>query len=416
MAEYYSLYQLNEYLKRVIALNFADPLWIVCEIAQINEVRGNYYLDLIQKKEEADEIIAQSRATIWYKQGLFLRRKLGDWMHEILQEGMEIKCKVEVEFSERFGLNLKIVDMDPSYTLGKMALQRKKIIEQLQREGLVKKNSSLPLPMAFQRIALISSSKAAGLQDFLKHIGENPYGYTFEIHLFESRMQGRNLSIEVCQQLDKISEAAKSFDVICMVRGGGSRLDLSGFDDYEIGKRIAEMSIPVLTGIGHEIDETIADIVAYRALKTPTAVAAFLVEHHLNLETRILNYLEKIQQLCMQLFVTEEHNLNQSFNRIIQLSNSKILKQVSNINLLDQQINHSSFELLLNQEKQIELLQSKVELLDPLNILKRGYSLTFCDGRRIKSVHQLQSGKSLDTVLEDGRIASTVNQIKLNEH
>ena len=416
MPEYYSLFQLNEYLKRVIALNFADPLWIVCEIAQINEVRGNSYLDLIQKKEDEEEIIAQSKATIWYKQGLFLSRKLGDWRHDILQEGIEIKCKVEVEFSERFGLNLKIIDLDPSYTLGKMALQRKKILDQLQHEGLVERNSALPMPMVFRRIALISSSKAAGLQDFLKHVGKNSYGYTFEIHLFESSMQGCKVGNEVCEQLDKISETQEKFDIVCIVRGGGSKLDLSGFDNYEIGKRIAQMPIPVITGIGHEIDETIADVVAYKALKTPTAVASFIIDHQLNFETLLIKYLDEIKQMCDQQFLLEERRLNHYFNRIIQLSNAAILEQLSKINLLDQQINHTGYEVLLNQEKNIQLLQSQVELLDPINILKRGYSLSFSEGRRVKSVQELQTGKSLETVLEDGSISSTVNQIKPNEH
>lgn len=414
MTDSFSLYQLNEYLKRVIALNFADPLWITCEISQVNEIRGNYYLDLIQKKEDGDEIIAQSRATIWYKQGLFLSRKLGDWMTEILQQGMEIKCKVEVEFSERYGLNLRIVDVDPAYTVGKMALSRAKIIDRLREENLIDKNGLLDLPPVFQKIAIISSSSAAGLQDFLKHIGDNPYSYTFEIHLFESRMQGQKVSNELCQQLENIQNSKHKFDIVCIVRGGGSKLDLSGFDDYDIGKMIATMSIPVVTGIGHDIDETVTDLVAFEALKTPTAVADFLIEHNLMFESKILNTFEKIQYNILNKFKKEETNLSQHFNQIIQLASRKIADQNAVLALQNQKIRYRILDRLNSDKKIIEIVSSKVELLNPANLLKRGYCVAISHGKRIKSINQIKISESIETILQDGKIISTVNT--LNKH
>ncbi len=414
MTESFSLYQLNEYLKRVIALNFSDPLWITCEISQVNEIRGNYYLDLIQKKQDSNEIIAQSRATIWYKQGLFLSRKLGDWMRDILQEGMEIKCKVEVEFSERYGLNLRIVDVDPAYTVGKMALSRAKIIDRLRTENLIEKNALLQSPLVFQKIAIISSSTAAGLQDFLKHIADNPYGYTFEIHLFESSMQGRKVSTELCSQLEKIQNSKQTFDVVCIVRGGGSKLDLSGFDDYEIGKMIASMSIPVITGIGHDIDETVTDLVAFHAFKTPTAVADYLIDHNLRFESDLVNTFEKIQYHILDKFKQEEIKLSNSFNRIIQLASRKIADQNSMLALKNQKIRYQLSKRLNSDKKLIEILSSKVELLNPANLLMRGYSVTMSGGKKLKSIKQIKIKEPLETILHDGKIISTVNA--LNKH
>ena len=412
MTDSFSLYQLNEYLKRVIALNFADPLWITCEISQVNEIRGNYYLDLIQKKEDGDEIIAQSRATIWYKQGLFLSRKLGEWMTVILQEGMEIKCKVEVEFSERYGLNLRIVDVDPAYTVGKMALSRAKIIDRLREENLIDKNALLDLPPVFQKIAIISSSSAAGLQDFLKHIGDNPYNYTFEIHLFESRMQGQKVSSELSRQLENIQNSKHKFDIVCIVRGGGSKLDLSGFDDYDIGKMIASMSIPVVTGIGHDIDETVTDLVAFEAFKTPTAVADFFIEHNLMFESKILNTFEKIQYNILNKFKQEETNLSQHFNQIIQLASRKIANQNAVLALQNQKLRYRILDRLNSDNKLIDIVSSKVELLNPANLLKRGYSVAISHGKRIKSINQIKISESMETILQDGKIISTVKYTK----
>ncbi|MBK7220785.1 MAG: exodeoxyribonuclease VII large subunit [Saprospiraceae bacterium] len=199
----FTLFDLNEYLKRVIALNFPEPVWISCEIAQIKNARGNYYLDLVQQNEK-EEVIAQSQAAIWYKSYLFLKAKLGDLLNSLLQEGTQIKIKVNVEYNERFGLKLIIEDIDPAYTLGQMELSRQKIMERLKTAGVTELNKNVVMPRVIQRIAVISSDTAAGFKDFTAHLEENKYGYQFTPTLFPAAMQGQNTEKEVVSQLQEI--------------------------------------------------------------------------------------------------------------------------------------------------------------------------------------------------------------------
>ncbi len=400
----YTLLELNEYIKRVIALNFEDSIWIECEISNISEVRGQVYLDLIQKAEDTDEILAQASAAIWYKSNLFIKNKLKDLYSSILSNGIQIKCKVSVSFHERWGFKLSLEDVDATYTLGNLELEKQKIIDRLTKEELIGKNKLTQLPSVIRSVAVISSQTAAGYKDFLTQLSQNPYGYKFRSELFQSAMQGANTESEVCAALRAIATSDKHFDCIAILRGGGSKIDLSYFDNYSIAKTIAESSIPVITGIGHEIDYSITDMVSHSQVKTPTALADFIIDTALHFESSCI---ERYQQIIRH----GQHNLNTAKEQV---------------NLTKQTLEYVSAKLLATKEKQLELVQtsikqfskSKIELLTkqlegsqavlnaihPKTVLKRGYAIVKQKENIVIRKSQLKHTKDLSLEFSDGEV------------
>lgn len=407
--ETYSLYDLNEYIRRVIALNFPETIWITAEVHQCSRSRGHYYLDLIQKQEDGDEIIAQASAVLWNTNRLFLERKMPQLLEQLLQEGQSLRLRVQVEYSERYGLKLNIYDLDPEYTTGKAALQKQKILEQLSREGYIGLNQRLGLPEIIKNIALISSPQAAGLQDFLKHLDDNTYSYTFAVHLFEAAMQGKKTEQEVMAALQRINQDSHNFDVVVIVRGGGSKLDLASFDSLLLGKVIATYPLPVLTGIGHDIDQTVADLVSYKALKTPTAVADFIVEHNLEFETQILHMFQSIERSARQqvrLANSQLDNLSlrleNSFHRLVETEKTHLQQKIQ---MIITQVN-----AFLNNEKHLlEKISLSINHLDPALILKQGYTLVIKNNQRIYHSRQLNPGDTIINQFSDGKTKSIVN-------
>lgn len=399
--ETYTLYDLNEYIKRVIALNFSDPIWISCEISQCKNVRGNYYLDLIHQNEEG-EVIAQNSAMIWYKSLLFIKAKLGELLPSLLKEGVSIKVKVLVEYNERYGLKLIIEDIDPSYTLGQIELNRQKILERLKQEEVIDQNKLTKLPSVIKKIAVISSDQAAGYKDFITHINENPYGYSFAIHLFQAAMQGNMTESEVCAAIDSIKKA--KFDVICIIRGGGSKLDLAAFDNFNIGYKIATCKIPVITGIGHEIDQSIADITAHTALKTPTAVADYIINHNTDFESKIVLMQQSIERLA-NMHIKNARLKMEGYNLFFKSKPKEIIKQRS-ILLGQYATTISNFKdiHIKNSHIQLKNIDAILQLSDPKNIMKRGFVLVKNDSKYITSVKEMQKIKSGKLEFHDGEI------------
>ena len=260
----YSLFDLNQFIRRVIALNLAQPVWIECEIGQCNISRSHYWLELIQQSEDNETVIAQASAVIWSKKHRQLRQQLGARLPQLLQEGMAVRLKVQVDYHERFGLKLMIDDIDSDYTLGQLALQRQAILQRLQQEQLLGRNAQTPLPTVVQRIAVISSARAAGYQDFVEQLNNNDYGYQYRLQLFPSAMQGAAVEKELFEQLQQIEQHRQRYDAVVIIRGGGSKLDLQAFDNYLLAQKVAQMPLPVLTGIGHDIDDTVLDAVAHQ--------------------------------------------------------------------------------------------------------------------------------------------------------
>ena len=262
-----SLFELNEYVRQVIALNFAEAIWVSAELAQVNVSKGHYWIDIIEKSELTGEIIAQSSAVLWQREYRRIKAKMPLQIEGILQQGRQVLLKVSVEFSERYGYKLIVQDIDPAFTLGKLELERQATINTLVKANLIQKNKQLPRPPVLQRIAVISSENAAGYHDFCAQIDNNPYGYAFDYQLFKAAMQGVQTEYEVLAQLARIQEKKDKFEAVIIIRGGGAKLDLAAFDSLEIAKAVANFPLPVFAGIGHEIDETVLDLVAHLSLK-----------------------------------------------------------------------------------------------------------------------------------------------------
>ncbi len=396
---------MNEYLRRVVALNFPDAMWVRCEIAQLNESRGHYFFHLIEKEEA---VIAKANAIMWGMTHRRMLRNHGRRINKVLKEGLEVLLKLRVEYSELYGLRYFVEDIDPSFTMGKLAMQKQLILERFAKEDLLGKNNATSLPIAFQKIAIISSENAAGYQDYCTQLEANTYGYVVDNQLFTAAMQGENVEEEILFQLKRIKREKDIFDAVVIIRGGGARLDLMAFDNEKISRAVADFPIPVLTGIGHDIDESILDKVAHTALKTPTAVADFIINHNLFFENRLLqiggelNYLtqEKLQEQYFSL-----QNIEQNIQWLVQ-SNWNSASQ--KLDILENEIIQTAQFFLQKESKRVEHLEEVYKLLSPEATLKRGFSITSVDGKIIKSTKDISSKKSIEitTQLSDGIIKS----------
>ena len=406
--EKHTLFELHEHIRRVLALNLPAPVWVSCEIAQANEARGHCFLSLVQKDGASDQVIAQAEGVIWQSSLRKLRRKLGRTLDGLLQDGIEALLLVQVDFHERYGFKLVVEDIDPAYTLGQLELRRRQILERLENEQLIGRNRRHALPIALQRIAIISSETAAGLQDFLQQLQENAYGYRFDCQLFAAAMQGGQTEEEVIQQLRKIECRRAHFDCAAIIRGGGAKLDLAAFDNYELCKAIAESTLPVLTGIGHDVDEVLLDKVAHTALKTPTAVADFIVHRNMEFEGRL-------QQLGQQLRLLANHKtreaalwLERQEQAIQHFPRQLLNRQRETINRMAAELPRLARQRLRLEKNRLEQFEQLNQLLSPEATLKRGFSITLKEGKAVRSVQELKDGERITTRLEDGEVDSVV--------
>ena len=407
--EAFSLLEVNQYIKRVLALNFEDPFWVSCEINQVSQSRSNMYLELIEKADDSDEIVAKNAATLWYRQFSFIKKKLGELTDSILTDGVKVKLKVSVEYSERYGLSLNILDIDASFTLGQFELNRQKIIQKLKTKNLLDINKSLPLPSVIQKVAVISSSTAAGYQDFIQHLTHNPYGYAFSCKLFPAAMQGQNTEREVVAALRSID--TDYYDVVCIIRGGGSKLDLSAFDNYNIAFEIANYPLPVFTGIGHDIDMTVTDIVSHEILKTPTAVADFVLDHNLRYESDIINMQQIIEQTALSALQETRISLNQITNAIQTIPSVLIKTRYMELDRAQETSHDLAQRLLKRTDTSLEHIKTTLDLLDPGKVLQRGYTLVKQANKYIGKISELKKSEDLlEIEFQDGKLNTKITK------
>ncbi len=401
MKQSYSLYELNEYINRVIALNFAEPIWINCEISQVSNVRGNYYLELVEQDDDQN-IKAKISAMIWYKNFLFIKNKLGELTQNLLQPGRHIQIKVSVQFNEKYGLKLLIEDIDPSYTMGQLEIKRQLIIERLTKANLLEKNKGLSFPKVIQRIAIISSATAAGYQDFVQHCKNNRYQYAFTLDLYPAAMQGQNTESEVCNALLEIRAKKKSYDIIVIIRGGGSKLDLSFFDNYNIGHHIANSPLPVLTGIGHDVDQSVADLTAYINLKTPTAVADFIVENNAEYEEKIMSLALQIQSTGKSIIKQEESRLQQLISTINYTCGHTVSKEHFKQDQIWKNIIDAARYKISTSKIQVNNATKVISANDPQVILNKGFALIKHKKKYIPSHKELKEQDQVQIEFGDG--------------
>ncbi|GJM60837.1 exodeoxyribonuclease VII large subunit [Persicobacter diffluens] len=425
-----SLSQFNQEIKSVLQRSMAPSYWVVAEIAEMRiHGAGHCYLNLVEKK--GSQFLAQIRATIW----AYTFRNLSAWFKthtgSDLANGMKVLVKLEVQFHEVYGISANILDLDPNYTLGERARKRKETIDQLQADGIFDLNKEHLLPTVPQRIAIISAENAAGFGDFRNQIKNNIYGYSITGRLFPSVMQGQNAPESIIKALMSIYDRVEEFDVVVIIRGGGAQTDLDCFDDYDLCAHIAQFPLPVLTGIGHERDETIADLVAHTKLKTPTAVAEFLIEGFRSYEENVLNLVntisqnaaqrlqqdkDKLQFLSNKLQISatghiraQEKYLEQLYRIIPQKAGLSLQKENLILESLRDRLKKAPKLIIEKEEQKLAWLQKNIQLLDPKKLLKRGYSMTTFGGKVLSEQNKPEKGDVIQTRTANYTIESTVN-------
>lgn len=403
----YSLFDLNEHIRRVLTLNFQQAVWIVAEIAQAGQSRGHFYLDLVQKGA-GDDILAQGQAVLWANDLRRLRNTIGPGLDMVLREGLEVKLQVRVDFHERYGLKLIITDLEPAFTFGQLELRRRQTIQTLRELGLLERNRALQLPSVLQRIAVVSSEGAAGFQDFREHLANNSFGYRFDCRLFASAVQGKNAETELREALEQVELLRDAFDCAVIVRGGGARLDLAAFDGLELCRAVAQMPLPVFTGIGHDVDETVLDLVAHASLKTPTAVADFLLQHNLFFENEVLRLAENIRAVGDHRLKINQMDLERLETALHWSSRERLRTAARRLDVLEENIPGLVSRLLRNRSRQLDHAETFCLALHPENVLRRGYSLTTKNGKTVTSAAEVEAGDLLETQLREGTIQSKV--------
>lgn len=403
----HTLFELNEHIRRVLALNFQQSIWIVAELAQAGESRGHRYLDLVQKGETG-EVIAQAQAALWASEFRQINARFPLGLTPLLREGLELRMQVKPEFHERYGLKLHITDIDPEHTFGQLDQLRRQTIQTLRKQGLLDLNRSLALPLVLQRIAVISSENAAGLQDFREHLNGNSFGYAFDCQIFTAAVQGKNAETEIKAALDKIALNSNQFDCVVIVRGGGARLDLMAFDGLELCQTAAQMPLPLLVGIGHDVDETVLDLLAHTSLKTPTAVADFLVNHNLIFEGNILEAATDLENMAKHIVQIKQMELERSEATARFAAREKILEAIRQLDFIEEKLPVFVAQNLREQHRALDNLEAIYQNLHPENVLRRGFSITLKNGKAITSSAEIEPGDAIETRLKEGVLISKV--------
>ena len=361
MNERLKLSELNGLVKKTVGEAFTAPVWVIGEISELKTNRsGHCYLNLIEKEENGDAIVAQARATIWSYTYRMLRPFFESTTGQQLTEGLKVLLSVSVEFHELYGYSLNIRDIDPTYTLGDMARRRREIIARLQSEGVAEMNKELDLPLVPQKIAIISSSTAAGYQDFIDQLKNNPAGYHFDLKLFPAIMQGNQAETSIIGALEQIYLYENFFDAVVIIRGGGSQADLSCFDNYNLAYFITQFPLPVITGIGHEKDDSIVDMVAHTRLKTPTAVAEFLISGVAQFDLNLDEINKQFIEIVTDLIAESKNNIAQITRMIAPLTREKISKANNNLSQTIWKLDNSVKKFIQNRNYQLERKEETV--------------------------------------------------------
>ena len=389
MEEKLKLLDLQEMIKRGIEGAVPGTVWVAAEIGELNEhYSGHCYLDLIDYKEGGRGVAAKARGVIWSNVFRMLKPYFETTAGVRLAKGLNVLMKVQVSFSPVYGLSLNILDIDPSYTVGELELKRQKTIEMLKADGCMEMNPSLHLYALPRRIAVISAETAAGYRDFMKQLHQNENGFRFQTELFAAQMQGDDAPASIVAALERVAERVEEFDAVVIIRGGGAAMDLVCFDDYNLALNIAQFPLPVVTGIGHDHDYHIADMVAHTWLKTPTAVADFFVG----------------------IFVEQEQYIMYLFQRISLTLSQKISTERQRLLLLQNRMAHGAADLVSNGKKMLDLLQLRINAADPAKLLENGFAIVAVDGKRA-SAEDIKPGRRMRIVLADGTVELVIGEI-----
>lgn len=379
-------------VKDAIEMQLPDEYWVEAELAECRERGGHCYLELIEKEDTTNTPVAKASAKCWRQTWQMIQPYFERTTGQSLRAGIKVLLKVYAQFHEAYGFSWIVTDIDPTYTLGNMARKRQEIIHQLKEEGIFDLQRELCIPRFAKRIAVISAEGAAGYGDFCKQLEDNENGFKFEVTLFPAIMQGEQVEPSIVAALNNVYHSIRDFDVVVIIRGGGATSDLSGFDTLALAENVAQFPIPIITGIGHDRDESILDMVANTKVKTPTAAAALLIDN-------LRQVLERI---------------NEAQQRITMAINQRLANQKTRLSNFQTLIPLLSQNILSNAKHRLELIELKLQSHDPQLLLSRGYSITLKDGRTVRDPQQLEPGDEIETRVEKGTIHSVVRNYKID--
>lgn len=453
--EFISLSQLNGIVKEVLKDNLVKTYWIVAEISEIRQnYSGHCYMEFIQKDEDSDNLVAKAKANIWANTYRLIKPYFETSTNSTLAQGMKILVNVSVEFHELYGLSLTVHDIDPAYTVGDMEQKRTLTIQKLVADGVFEMNKELEMPVVPQRIAIISSNTAAGYDDFISQLTNNEFGFVFYPCLFQAYMQGEAAENSILSAIDKIHNNIENFDIVVIIRGGGSRAELSCFDSYNLASNICQFPLPVIAGIGHERDQSVVDMVANTRVKTPTAAAAFLIDILSEFANEVYSMSEQIISEAQNIIDNKEHEIELISERLTYFSNNLVREKKemlfrsgyniaiassrkfslanSEITEIENRVSYSWSDMLKNLKRQIKIDQDKLSLslksllhnqniivdstqrllnqCEPVTILKKGFSITTLNGKQIKNIENIKEGTQIETEFINGKISSIVNK------
>ena len=410
MTESYSLSELGKCIKMTLKTAFAEPVWVRAEISEMHEnVSGHCYLDLIEKADDTDVLVAKQKATIWAFTYRMLKPYFESETGATLRAGMKVLLLCEVEFHEVYGVSLNVRDIDPAFTVGEMAVRRAEIIRRLTDDGIVDMNKQQPLAPVPQRVAVISSATAAGYGDFCDQLRNNVFGYTFYTKLFPATMQGAQTEQSVVAALDKICDFIDNFDVVVIIRGGGATSDLVAFDNYNLALHCAQFPLPIISGIGHQRDESVVDLVAHTRVKTPTAAAEFLVARINDFEKNIDEMAQNVAFSAREVVHDELLRLQQRIARLGVVQRVCVRHDAA-LQHLTMRLRNAAKMAISSEEKRMALVEKSIEYADPATLLQRGFTLATKHGKIVKSVCDVAPGDIVTTHLVDGAFTAMVQQ------
>jgi exodeoxyribonuclease VII large subunit len=406
-----TLFELNSRVRELIETEMPYEYWVEAELSECRESRGHCYMELIQREDSAATPIARASAKCWASKWMMMRPYFERTTGQQLRAGMKVLLKVYPQFHEAYGFSWIVIDIDPNYTLGDQARRRQEIIRQLKEEGVFDLQRDLRLPLICLNIAVISSQTAAGYGDFAAQLADTTFA--FRTQLFPAIMQGEGVEQSVIAALNRIYQAkleteAQGYDCVVIIRGGGATSDMSGFDTLALAENVANFPIPIITGIGHDRDECILDMVSHQRVKTPTAAAAFLIDHAQSVLDSLTDAQNRISRHALQHLSALNIQLSTLQSQLASLFTVVKTRQEARLVNIWQRIPMIVERRLTSESHRLELLAERLKTFDPRLLLQRGYSITMKDGKTIRDPKTLQPGDQIETIMEKGTIKSII--------
>lgn len=428
-----SLFELNSLVADVIDSTMSRSYWVQAELSEARENRGHCYMELIEKNEGSNAPIARASAKCWSNVWMLIKPAFIRMTGQEVRAGMKVMLQVHAQFHPQYGFSWIVDDINPEYTMGDMMRKRQEIIRQLKAEGVFELQKELHFPIFAQRIAVISSETAAGYGDFCNQLETNEYELYFHVELFSAVMQGDHVEQSIIHALNQINSREDDFDCVVIIRGGGATADFSGFDTLSLAENVANFPLPIVTGIGHERDESVLDMVSFQRVKTPTAAAAYLIDHLASTLMRVENAQTQIVDSVRRALEVEKMRIQHIGIHIPVLFSVVRTKQEARLDGLSQRLlmklketmKQTNFHLstlqsrilptlqnrLSIEQHRLEILEQRARLLDPSLPLKRGYSITLCNGKTVRNAKDLKIGDTIITRLEKGEVESRVERL-----